>query len=62
MALGSLFAEKIGHRLVVEEIVDVVYRFALIGSDSGWSWEKPCGFQTFRDRQMSSRRKTPAFR
>lgn len=54
------FAEIIKHSLEAEEVIDLVYCFALIRSGSGWSWKKPVcpgGFQTFRDRQMSSPRK-----
>ena len=60
----GLFAEKIRHSLEVEEIIDLVYWFALIRSDSGWSWKKPVcsgGFQTFRDRRMPCPRKALAF-
>jgi len=50
---GGPFTETIRHSLEVEEIIDLVYWFALIRSDSGWSWKQPVcpgGFQTFRDR------------
>lgn len=49
----GLFAEITRHSLEVEDILDLVYWFALIRSNSGWSWKKsvcPSGFQAFRDR------------
>lgn len=60
----GLFAEIIRHNLEAEEIIDLVYWFAPIRSDSGWSWKKPVcpgGFQTFRDTGVPSPRKALAF-